>query len=179
MGQAGANVIPSEWCSSHLGSGFELWLGGFSERDRKWAQRERIVRHWFTVKTRTEDHFSVAREDQKLGWRKAGARGDAIAGLSFHSQTSVKWLHLLCGLTLDTIIHYCTTTLPPSLSLSLCLSHFFTPAAIYKSYRPWTAADSFVLIHLQGFPLCIYQSQCKLLPILILTLLRIQTFFSC
>lgn len=29
-------------------------------------------------------------EDQKLGWQRAGARGDGIVGLSFHSQTSVK-----------------------------------------------------------------------------------------
>lgn len=45
MGQSGCNVIPLEWCSSHLGSSFELLAQRLSQR-----QRERIVRHWFTVK---------------------------------------------------------------------------------------------------------------------------------
>lgn len=54
-------------------------------------------------------------KDQKLRWQRRGdARGDAIARLSFHSQTSVKWLHLLCGLAQDAIIGYCTLTFSSS-----------------------------------------------------------------
>lgn len=123
MGQSGTNVIPREWCSSHLGPSFELLAQRlFRTRQKMGTEGENCPALIRCKKTRTEDHFSAAREDQKLCWQRAGARGDGIAGLSFHSQTSVKWLHLLCGLTLDTIIHYCTLTLPSSLTFSCTLA---------------------------------------------------------
>lgn len=116
MGQSGTNVIPHEWCSSHLGSSFELMARRlFRTRQKMETEGENRPALIRCKKTRTDDNFCAAREDQKLCWQRAGARGDAIAGLSFHSQASVKWLHPLCGLTLDTVIH----TVPwPSLTFS-------------------------------------------------------------
>lgn len=115
------NVIPHKWCSSHLGSCFELLAQQLlSARQKMGAEWERIVRHWFAVKKKkkiwTEDHFCAAREDQKLGWHRAGENGDAIAELSFHSQTSVKWLHLLRGHHYAPLYTY-PPLLPPSFLL--------------------------------------------------------------
>lgn len=111
--------MPHQWCSSHRGSSFELLAQRlFRTRQKMGTEGENCPALIRCKKLGQKDHFSAAWEDQKLCWQRAGARGDAIAGLSFHSQTSVKWLHQLCRLTLDTIIHYCVPwpSLPPSLS---------------------------------------------------------------
>lgn len=72
MGQSGCNVIPLEWCSSHWGSSFELLAQRLSQR-----QRERIVRHWFTVKKKNLDRTSF---QWRLGRSKALLAGSGCKG---------------------------------------------------------------------------------------------------
>lgn len=146
-GQSGPNVMPHEWCSSHRGSSFELLAQRlFRTRQKMGTEGENCPALIRCKKLGQKDHFSAAWEDQKLCWQRAGARGDAIAGLSFHSQTSVKWLHQLCRLTLDTIIHYCVPwpSLPPSLS----------PAC--RQLQAKKHCSCVLIIHLWDIVLCFY-----------------------
>lgn len=124
MGQPGTNVNSLRRSGAHLiwAPALNSWFGGFSEWDRKWGQRERIVRHWFAVKNSDRRSFQRRSGRSKAWLAESGREGRWYHRLSFHSQTSVKWLHLLCGLTLDTIINYCILTLPSSLTHSYTLA---------------------------------------------------------
>lgn len=118
MGQSDTNVIPCEWYSSHLSSSFELLAEQFFRTRQKMGTEGENCPALIRCKKLGQKIISALLGKIKSSAGRERARGgDGIAKLSFHSQTSVKWLHLLCGLTLDTIIHYCTLTLPSSLTL--------------------------------------------------------------
>lgn len=100
MGQSDSNVIPCKWCSSHLGSSFELFSSAaFSQRDRKWGQRERIVRHWFAVKNSDRRSFQRRSGRSKAVLAESGREGRWYhwALISFTDEcemtSSVVWTH--------------------------------------------------------------------------------------
>lgn len=91
MGHPGANVIPCVWCSSHLGSSFELLAQrSFGIREKTGTEGENCPALIHCKKLGQKIVSVPLGKIKKLGWQRAGARGDDIAGLSFHSQTSVK-----------------------------------------------------------------------------------------
>lgn len=139
MGQPGTNVIPREWCSSHLYfPALNSWLGGFSERDRKWGQRERIVRHWFAVKN--SDRRSFQRRSGRSKARLTGSRREGRwyhwALISFTDEcemtSSVVWTHTR---------HHYTLLYPDPPFLSHSLLHS-------GSYRPENHCSFVLIIHL-------------------------------
>lgn len=75
------------------------WLSGFSQRDRKWGQRERIVRHWFAVKNLDRRSFQrrLGRSKAPLAESEREGRWYRRALISFTDEcemaSSVVWTH--------------------------------------------------------------------------------------